>query len=196
MDDYKIQYLRNEHNRQFSSTEAWIYIGIDTDRMDMFKIGLTTGKLNTRDTSSQNPFYTILTGFKVKVGISKSEIREIEQTVLTEVAECYERINLYNSGNVSEWFWGDPHEARDFVHDFLYESYSNKMNCYYCNIRDIGIIYGWENERILHGKNRKPYEVNDISNPPENPDCYNQGGCGDIDCEKCSGQWFLKDYSN
>ena len=36
--DYKMQSLEDEHKRQYNSVEAWIYIGIDTDRMGMAKI--------------------------------------------------------------------------------------------------------------------------------------------------------------
>lgn len=193
MFDYKMYSLEQEQNRQFSSTQAWIYIGIDTQKEGRFKIGLTTNELNTRHTSSQNPDYTLLVGFKIKVGSSDSEIREIERSVLNEVAERYFPIYHYYSENKSEWFEGDPNEARDFVNDFLYENYSHKMLCGYCDIRQRGIIYGWENEYFLHGKHKNPYQVNDISNSPENPDCYNYGGCGYPDCEKCGNQWFLKD---
>jgi hypothetical protein len=192
LSDYKIQYLEDEHNRQFNSVESWIYIGIDTDRMGMAKVGLTSGKLQTRATSSQNPFYTLLVGFKVKVGVSSSEIKNIESAILIEVAKYYEPINHYNSGRRSEWFYGDPYEIRDFVHNFLYDKYYAKMNCYHCNIRDHGVIYGWENEWFIYGKNRNPYRVSDISNPPEHPDCFNYGGCGDAECETCGDQWFLK----
>ena len=66
------------------------------------------------------------------------------------------------------------------------------MNSYHCGIRDQGFINGWENEHFLHGKTRNPYQVSDISNPPENPDCFNYGGCGDAECETCGDQWFLK----
>lgn len=192
MYEYEMQYIENEHNRQFNSTEAWIYIGIDTDRMGMFKLGLTSGELRTRDTSSQNPFYTLLVGFKVKVGISNSEIREIEKAVLTAVSRICQPIYHYNSGNRSEWFYGNPYEIRDFVNYFLYENYSHKMNCYYCSIRQQGIVYGWENEHFLHGKSRNRYQVNDISNPPPDPDCFNYGGCGDDQCEECGDLWHLK----
>ena len=190
--DYKMQSLEDEHKRQYNSVEAWIYIGIDTDRMGMAKIGLTNGELQTRATSSQNPFYTLLVAFKVKVGISSSEIAQIERAVLTEVAKYYEPINHYNTGRRSEWFYGNPYEIRDFVHNFLYNEYYREMNSYHCGIRDQGFINGWENEHFLHGKTRNTYQVSDISNPPENPDCFNYGGCGDAECETCGDQWFLK----
>nr|WP_313093224.1 GIY-YIG nuclease family protein [Moraxella sp. CTOTU48268] len=192
MSDYKMQVLEDEYKRQYNSVKAWIYIGIDTDRMEMAKIGLTTGELQTRATSSQNPFYTLLVAFKVKVGIDSFQIAQIERAVLTEVAKHYDRIDHYNTGRRSEWFYGDPYEIRDFVQNFLYNEYSKEMNSYYCHIRDQGFINGWENELFLYGKTRNPYQVSDISKPPENPDCYNYGGCGDTECEICGDQWFLK----
>jgi hypothetical protein len=191
MYDYKIEYLKNEHNRQFNSVDAWIYIGIDTDRLDRAKIGLTTGQLGTRATSSQNTSYTLLVAFKVKEGVNNYKIKEIERNVLKEVQKYYKPIYHYNTGRQSEWFYGKPEDIRDLVNDFLYENYSWEMNCYYCDIRERGVIYGWENRKFLYDEEMNIYEVNDISNPPENPDCYNQDGCGDVDCEKCSKEWFL-----
>jgi hypothetical protein len=193
MFDYKTDYLEREHNRQFNSIEAWIYVGIDTLKAGRFKIGLTTNGLNTRHTSSQNPDYTLLVGFKIKVDTTDSEIKEIEKAVLTEVAKAYPPIYHYYSGNKSEWFEGDPNEVRDFVNDFLYENYSYKMLCGYCDIRNKGIIYGWENRYVLYGEERNSYQVNDISDPIDNPDCSNYGGCGSTNCETCSDNWFLKD---
>ncbi|MGC9661198.1 hypothetical protein BFR77_00160 [Acinetobacter pittii] len=192
MYDYEIQYIERKRREEFNSTENWIYIGIDTDRPTMFKVGLTTHKLSSRHSSSQNPFYTLLVAFKVKIGISGTKVKEIETAVLREISKFYQPINHYNSGNRSEWFYGDPLQARDFVNDFLYENYSYEMNCYYCHIRQRGIVYGWENERYLYLKKKTPYKVSDITTQPEDPDCYNYGGCGDENCESCSSNWYLK----
>lgn len=46
--DYKTEKLEQEQIRQENSNENWIYIGTDTQRPNIAKIGLTTGKLGTR----------------------------------------------------------------------------------------------------------------------------------------------------
>lgn len=192
MYEYEIQQIDARYRKELSSTKNWIYIGVDTQRTDMFKIGLTTRELDTRHSSSQNPFYTLLVAFKVQVGIDKDKVKEIEQTLIREIARYWKPINHYNSNNRSEWFYGNPLDVRDFANDFLYENYSYEMNCYYCHIRQRGIVYGWENERYLYFKEKNPYKVNDITTQPEDPDCYNYGGCGDENCENCSSNWYLK----
>jgi len=193
MYEYEIQQIEAKYREELSSTQNWIYIGIDTARTNTFKIGLTTRELNTRHSSSQNPFYTLLVAFKVKINIEKNKVKEIEQALIREIARYCIPINHYNSNNSSEWFYGNPLEIRDFVNDFLYENYSYEMNCYYCDIRQRGIILGWENEHYLHDKAKKPYQVNDITTQPNNPDCYNYGGCHNENCETCSSNWYIKD---
>ena len=100
--------------------------------------------------------------------------------------------NHYNSGNPSEWFYGNPFEVREFVNNFLYQNFQYKMHGYYCFTRQQGIVYGWENQQFLDGKSRNRYQVNDISNPLPDPDCSNYGGCGDEQCEDCGILWHLK----
>ena len=189
--EYEIQQIEARYRRESDSDQNWIYIGIDTQRSGMFKIGLTTRELDTRHSSSQNPFYTLLAAFKVRVDIDEKKVKEIEQSLIREIARSCQLINHY-SGKSSEWFYGNPLDMKDFVNDFLYQNYSYEMNCYYCNIRERGIVLGWENERYLYNKPKNLYQMTDTTTQPENPDCYNYGGCGDESCTNCSSNWHLK----
>ncbi|MDW6004181.1 GIY-YIG nuclease family protein [Vibrio mangrovi] len=181
--DYKEEWLENERLRQENSKENWIYIGTDVQRPDMAKIGLTTGSLGTRASGSQNPFYTLLCAFKIKAGVKKEQVKHIEDSVKVFLNQSYQCINHEGSGRESEWFYVSPYEMRGIVHDYLYENFSWEMYCYHCHIRDIGVIYSWENAALLQNTRRAPYQANDLSSPPVDPDCYMPGGCGrDCDC--------------
>ena len=186
MYDYKEEWCHRENLRQENSTDGWIYIGVDTNRNDMFKVGLTTGSLATRASGSQNPFYTLLYAFKVKEGIRPKKITEIVKVVINFLSQYYRRINHQASGRLSEWFYTEASEMpriRDIVHDFLYDNYSWEMNCYHCSERNIGVIYSWENEQLLLGTSRTPYRATDLSDPPVDSSCYMPGGCGqDCNC--------------
>lgn len=181
--DYKMELLEQESFRQESSTENWIYIGTDIQRPNMAKIGLTTGLLGTRASGSQNPFYTLYCAFKIKDGVNPKKVSAIEDSVKKFLSELYECIPHETSGRPSEWFYVTPMEMRECVHDFLYKFFSWEMHCYHCHIRDIGVIYSWENSKFNGGASRTPYQAQDLSSPPVDPNCYMPGGCGaDCDC--------------
>ncbi len=181
--DHKSEWVESERLRQDNSTENWIYIGVDTQRNDMAKIGLTTGSLGTRASGSQNPFYTLLCAFKIKEGVDPKKVADIENSVKDFLSQSYQCIPHETSGRRSEWFYVIPSEMRESVHDFLYEKFSWEMSCYHCNIRDIGVIYSWENSKLLQGTSRPRYQANDLSSPPTDPNCFMPGGCGeDCDC--------------
>lgn len=181
--DYKAEWLEQERIKQENSKENWIYIGTDIHRPDMAKIGLTTGKLGTRASGSQNPFYTLLYAFKIKYGVDPKKVSEIEDSVKKYLSKRYKRISHKTSGRLSEWFYVTPKEMRDYVHDFLYENFSWEMHCYHCDIRDVGVIFSWENSELIRGSYRTPYQAQDLSSPPVDPNCYMPGGCGeDCDC--------------
>ncbi|UTW48074.1 GIY-YIG nuclease family protein [Bacterioplanoides sp. SCSIO 12839] len=181
--DYKMEWLENERLRQENSTENWIYIGVDTQRPNMAKIGLTTGSLGTRASGSQNPFYTLLCAFKIKDGVHPKRVAAIEDSVKDLLSKLYSCIPHETSGRKSEWFYVSPLKMRELVYDFLYQNFNLEMHCYHCNERDIGVIYSWENSKLLQGTSRPPYQANDLSDPPVDPNCFMPGGCGeDCDC--------------
>lgn len=80
--DYKMDFLERERLRQENSIRGWIYIGVDIRFNNMAKIGLTEGRLGTRASGSQNPFYALLCAFKIKEGVSRQKISEIESSVI------------------------------------------------------------------------------------------------------------------
>lgn len=179
--DYKIAWCEQERLRQENSVDGWIYIGLDTRFCDMAKIGLTTGKLGTRASGSQNPFYALLCAFKIKEDVPPGKIAEIENAVIIFLSRMYKRILHTTSGKPSEWFYANPHEMRGQVHDFIYSNYNWCMCSYHCSERDIGVIHSWENNKILYNAARNPYQANDLSAPFPDPNCYMPGGCG-ADC--------------
>ncbi|WP_157704915.1 MULTISPECIES: GIY-YIG nuclease family protein [Shewanella] len=179
--DYKMEWLEQERIRQENSIENWIYIGTDIHRPNMAKIGLTTGLLRTRASGSQNPFYTLFCSFKIKDGIDPKKVAAIEDSVKEFLSGLYTCIPHETSGRRSEWFYVTPMEMRERVHDFLYDNFSWEMYCYHCNIRDVGVIYSWENSKLIEGSSRAPYQAQDLSSPPVDPNCYMPGGCG-ADC--------------
>jgi hypothetical protein len=182
-DDLKVAYCEKERLRQENSINGWIYVGLDVRYNNMAKIGLTTGQLGTRASGSQNPFYALLCAFKIKEGVAPDKVAEIEGSVIYLLSKYYKRIRHQTSDRLSEWFYANPLEMREAVHDFLYEKYSWEMYSYHCFERGQGVIYSWENKQFLHGASRNPYQANDLSSPPVDPACYMPGGCG-ADC-KC-----------
>lgn len=120
-DDYKMASVERERLRQEHSVNCWIYIGTDIRHNDMAKIGLTAGKLGTRASSSQNPYFTLLCAFKVKEGTSEFHLAEIERSVKAMLASNYEEIAHWGSLRTSEWFRLSPADMRDLVQWFLYE---------------------------------------------------------------------------
>lgn len=181
-DDYKSAEVERERLRQENSTDCWIYIGLDIRHNDEAKIGLTSGKLGTRASSSQNPYYTLLCAFKVREGTSPAKLAEIENSVKKMLARNYDRIEHYGSQMKSEWFSVSPQEMREEVDFFLFENYGTYMDCYYCHDRGRGIINGWENTRLINGRRNLRYGPRDLSNPPVSFECLTPPGCGD-DCD-------------
>lgn len=175
--------MEQERLRQENSTAGWIYIGIDVRHNNIAKIGLTTKLLGTRASCSQNPFYTLLCAFKIKDGVNSDKIHQIEGEVIDLLSRYYQRINHYSSERPSEWFYGDPSNVRNLVHDFLYDNFNWHMHCYHCNERDLGVIYSWENKQYIENGQRTPYRAIDLSTPPVALECSFPPGCGaDCDC--------------
>lgn len=181
--DYKHEYIHRENLKQQMSTVGWIYIGIDIRQDNIAKIGLTTKSLATRAGCSQNPFYTLLCGFKIKHGVEPQKVHQIEAAVIEFLDGINQRISHYNTNRPSEWFFAEPLTVRNLVHDFLYDRFNQYMYSYYCSERNIGVIFSWENKQLLEGVSRTPYKAEDLSSPPIDSNCYIQGGCGeDCDC--------------
>ena len=183
-DDFKSSQNELERLRQANSVTSWIYIGVDTQRPEEAKIGLTNNQLGTRASSPQNPYYTLYCAFKVKDGTSPQKLKEIESAIKKMLTANYIQIHHYGSGELSEIFKVSPKEMRDVVNNFLLENFRYSMLSYHCHERDIGVIEGWENKRYIHGGVNLPYQPNDLSNPPIWPECLTPPGCGEPGC-KC-----------
>src|SRR4051812_27992708 len=91
-DDYKAAHVERERLRQENSVEWWIYIGVDVERRHLSKIGLTSGKLGTRATGTQNTFYMLYFAFKVKHGIGEARLEAIEDAIIAELEKEYRRL--------------------------------------------------------------------------------------------------------
>ena len=181
-DDYKEAGVERERLRQANSLEGWIYVGVCATWPGMSKIGMTAGKLGTRASGEQNPFYDLLCAFKVLEGTSSEKIEEIEGSTKAMLRESY-RCELHRgSGRPSEWFHADPAEFRGVVHDFLYQHYCTYMYAYWCHEREVGVIHSWENPGLAPG-GRRMYQATDWSSPPVAFECRMPPGCGqDCDC--------------
>ena len=99
--DYKHEYIHRENLKQQMSTVGWIYIGIDIRQDNIAKIGLTTKSLATRAGCSQNPFYTLLCGFKIKHGVEPQKVHQIEAAVIEFLDGINQRISHYNTNIVT-----------------------------------------------------------------------------------------------
>lgn len=176
--DYKMEWVEQENRRQARSIINWIYIGVDTRFNNMAKIGLTTGALGTRASGSQNPFYSLLCAYKIKEAVDSKVVKEIEDAVINLLSRYYQRISHVTTGRPSEWFYANPLDMRELVHDFLYDKFNWYMYSYHCVVRDIGVIHSWENRQLIYGSARNPYQANDLSSPPVDPACFMPGGCG------------------
>ena len=120
-----------------------------TNEKGIAKVVLTTGKLGTRASSSQNPYYTLLCAFKVKDGVTSNKIHEIESATIKMLENEYSRIDHKSSDRPSEWFKADPSEMRGLVDDFLGRHYSPYMHCYH-DSHEV-VISTWVNNKYLHG---------------------------------------------
>lgn len=181
--DYKIDYLIEEQRYQRESADGWIYIGVDKCRDQIAKIGLTGGLASTRDSSSQNPFYTLFCAFKVKAGIDPCVLRQIESAAKEFLKRRYVVLPHVGSARDSEWFRVSPEIMRSEVRDFLSANFMRHMYGYHCHDREIDVIYEWENTALLYGCAREPYVARDLSDPFPAPECMTPPGCGaDCDC--------------
>jgi hypothetical protein len=196
-DESKFDCHKEAHNewnrlRQENSTTGWIYIGVDIKRSSEVKVGETSGALGTRASSSHNPYYAPYHAFKVKEGVTHAEIKKIEHDVHEVLSRYYERINHFGSGEPTEWFKRRPSdpdnsvltplEIKEVVENRLLEKYTSSMDCYYDSERDMGVIKGWQNERLINNGTRAPYHPSDLSNPPVSLECLTPPGCG-LDCD-------------
>lgn len=181
MHDYENYLVQQRERREENSLDGWIYIGMDIRFDDIAKIGLTTGRLGTRASSSQNPFYALLCAFKIRETTSNQKISEIERSAISFLNQYYVRIDHYTSGEKSEWFYVNPYQMKDAIYNFLCENYFMDMYAHSCNQRNIDVIHSWENPNLLAKKSRPRYNALDLSNPPVDFNCYMPGGCGE-DC--------------
>lgn len=182
-DDYKMAFLEKERLRQANSANGWIYVGLDDRSQDRAKVGLTKNGLATRASSSHNPDYLPYCGFKIKEGVPPETIRQIESGTIQALCTRFERRNHKGSGKASEWFMASPSELREACNDYLASHHSSSMDGYHCSERDMFIIRSWENDRVIRGRKNKPYEADDLSNPPVSFECFMPGGCGAPDCD-------------
>jgi len=149
----------------------------------MAKIGLTTGSLGTRASSSQSPFYVLLCAFKINDGVTSKTVKRIETAIIYSLNCSYGHIRHKTTDRYSEWFYIEPAKMRKHVDRFLRKNHISHMRNYFCSERDIYVLYTWENTMYLKGTSRAPYRANDLSSPPVDPVCFTPGGCVDCDCD-------------
>lgn len=183
MHDYENYLVEQREIREENSLDGWIYIGVDIRFDNIAKIGLTTGRLGTRASGSQNPFYALLCAFKIREGVNNRRISKIESSAISFLNQYYNRIYHYTSGEPSEWFYANPFEMKNDIYNFLCDNYFMDMYAYYCDQRNMDVIKSWENPKLLAKKSRPKYKALDLSDPPVDSNCYMPGGCGEnCDC--------------
>ena len=115
IDDYRqVESFLSEAN----SRQGWIYIGSDTSKPNIAKIGMTTREISTRERCPQNPFYQIIFAFKVNLR-NIGNIFNLEQQIINQLSLSYSRINHVSTGNPSEWFEIPPQNLIDFCFNFI-----------------------------------------------------------------------------
>lgn len=181
--DYKTALLEEQQLREERSTTNWFYVGIDLEKSGRAKVGMTTNGLDTRERSSRNTDYELLRGFKVKHDTDEDTLRAIEKGAKEALDQQFERRVHSSTGKKSEWYNGDPNEIVKVAADYLSAKHGQHMNEYFCSDRDMDVINGWQNDKVLNNQSRKQFSVTDVSNPPVSAECYMPGGCGeDCDC--------------
>lgn len=127
-DDYKMEWVKEDIQKNFESTTKWLYLGADAVDKTFAKIGLTLGDLSSRSYSSANPDYYIFCAFKFRYNCTEEDIRSVEDRVL-DFRKWYrypenstKRLTHYESGLLSECF--RPVNFMCFLLDLHYELYS------------------------------------------------------------------------
>lgn len=187
--NYKMKEGVEDTLRQIYSVENWIYIGADPDTPWRSKVGMTSGQLNTRDSSPHNPEYGLYHAFKVKEGIADKDVRDIEREIHRFLGSRYFRYRHRESNRESEWFGVPPASAVIIVRGLLTDEFNDLLSGHYCDVHEIFFPNEWHNIRLaneLAGQNseglrRPPYKATNNNAPV----CLNPTGCGEV-C-KCYG---------
>lgn len=180
--DYKSDMVEEDRLLQEHSTEWWIYIGLNPDRPERAKIGLTSNGLKTRASATHDPEYGLFYAFKVRHGIGERMLKEIETAIIAMLEQRYVRVNRRVTGKSTEIFEVTAEQMREDVYHFLCAHFTFYLKSYYDQDRDMWVIYAWQNPYHLVGKNLPPYYAQDHSNPPIAYECLVPPGCGDPDC--------------
>ncbi|MGQ0770374.1 hypothetical protein ACT43C_14690 [Acinetobacter baumannii] len=108
--DYKLAQQMYDIRRNFESSNIWLYLGGDSIDKSFAKIGITMGDLTSRSYSSARPTFYLFCAFKFKYNLTKNEVKEIEQDILSRIDRLYfdengsKRLFHYESGEISECF--------------------------------------------------------------------------------------------
>ncbi|EGR2842062.1 hypothetical protein DBT73_RS13125 [Vibrio parahaemolyticus] len=115
---------------------SWIYIGADCEKLEWSKVGKTTGKLETRHRSPQNPNYFIYAAFE----IYDDKVHEIEEHIHDQLAN-YELDNIrhFTTGNQSECYRVNPDIMMGYVEEIIDRKYSSSVR--YANDTHGGISH-------------------------------------------------------
>ena len=123
--DYKMQSILMRDKDNFESIYQWLYLGADIQNPSFAKIGITTGDLTSRSSSSGNPNYYIFCACKCRHDISESKLKSIEQKVLIKFDKLYpnKRLRHAESRRMSECF--NEIDFFNFFLDLHYELFHN-----------------------------------------------------------------------
>ncbi|MFA0108501.1 GIY-YIG nuclease family protein [Vibrio breoganii] len=145
------QQLENEKRQQELERGVgqpnWIYIGFDVrfPHSPLSKIGITKGKLGTRATGTQNPFYALLIAFKVKPQVSKKELERMEKVIKKELSSYHKPLPHVMTGKDSEWYEIHPQTMKETVEAILEDWFLDKFLGGYCDMQERFIFETWNN---------------------------------------------------
>ncbi|WP_313680840.1 hypothetical protein [Pseudescherichia sp.] len=134
-DDYKMQWILREEQKNWESLDKWLYLGADGVNKRYAKIGITMGDLRSRSYSSANPNYFIFCAFKCIHNISKEKLKAIENDILFKFTHVYvnnegytKRLIHVDSGRLSECF--DGVDFNDFLWRLHYELFHHHSSSF------------------------------------------------------------------
>lgn len=130
-DDYKAAYVMERDKLNFESRDLWVYLGADLANPTFAKVGITTGDLRSRSSSTSNPNYYLFCAFQCYYGTTPEQLRHIERGALDYLdgvfgpekrgvhtesqckSECYYGINFEDFFiHLYEYLW--EHHIRHF----------------------------------------------------------------------------------
>ncbi|UKA04796.1 hypothetical protein [Photobacterium damselae] len=117
----------SEKKKKEESTEGWIYVGADCEKLNWCKVGKTDGNLKTRHRSAQNPNFFIYGAFLIKgnsIYKYNKEILGIIETLIHKQlthkgGHALTPLKHFSTGTDSECYCTNPETMMGYVEHIL-----------------------------------------------------------------------------